>query len=335
MSFGKFAPLNGVLQARELSMLTYHQSVRLQVDNVLVQYHIFDTDEPLMVTFPPSSNAMSQEQVDADQQAWSFQFFAKKKMNVISFNHIGGETHYFDSAKFAAFIDDLSDSLFPFPARIGYGCSKGGFAAAFHAKALKLDKALLLMPLSTYWQPNAPWDPKLSKHTELQVQDMSHIDASHCETPLTIIYDPLFIPDTLHKKRFKSCVASYRIPGVGHRIARALQHTGSLKETILEFREGEINAERFYRVARKRKQLSYYFRSIDKSSTQKMTPKRLGVIYLHRFYQYKSQSIDLDKLKSRLQQSIEKRVNSLCGLVQGKSIIAVRNFAGGTAFMFC
>ena len=61
MSFSKRMSLDGVLQAGELTMLTYHQSVRLQVDNVLVQYHIFDADEPLMVTFPPGCQVMSRE----------------------------------------------------------------------------------------------------------------------------------------------------------------------------------------------------------------------------------------------------------------------------------
>ncbi|KPZ70270.1 hypothetical protein AN944_02342 [Shewanella sp. P1-14-1] len=40
-------------------MLIEHQTVRLQVDNVLVQYHIFDTNEPVMVTFPPNCQALT------------------------------------------------------------------------------------------------------------------------------------------------------------------------------------------------------------------------------------------------------------------------------------
>ncbi|OBT07136.1 hypothetical protein A9267_14825 [Shewanella sp. UCD-FRSSP16_17] len=316
-------------------MLIEHQTVRLQVDNVLVQYHIFDTNEPVMVTFPPNCQALTQDQVDVDKQAWSFQFFSKRKMNIIAFNHIGGDDHYFDSFIFAQFLQKLSLALQQFPKRIGYGVSKGGFATAFHADTLKLDKALLLMPVSTYWQPAAPWDPKLEKHFQLQKGNMSHLNASECKTPLTIIYDPLYKPDANHKASFKSCIASYRLPGVGHRIARALADIGLLKDIILAFREGDIDSARFYQAARKRRYLSYYFRSLDKVHIGTVSKKRLAIIYLHKFYRYKEQSIDLDKIKARLQESVCKRLDYVCCLVHGKKILAIRNVAAGSALVFC
>lgn len=335
MSFSRNPFGDDLLQAGDNTVLISHQATRLQVDNVLVQYQIFDINAPVMVTFPPNCQALTQDQVDADKQAWSFQFFNKRKMNVIAFNHIGGDDHYFDSVIFAQFLQKLSIALQQFPKRIGYGVSKGGFATAFYADMLQLDKALLLMPVSTYWQPTAPWDPKLEKHFQLQKGNMSHLDASQCQTPLTIIYDPLYIPDANHKACFKNCVASYRLPGVGHRIARALVDIGLLKDIILAFREGDIDSERFYQATRKRRDLSYYFRSLDKVHVGTVSKKRLAIIYLHKFYRYKKQTIELDKVKGRLCESLDKRIAFVHSLINGKGMLAARNFAGGSALIFC
>ncbi len=326
--------LDDVPQAGELTMLTYHQSVRLQVDNVLVQYHIFDADEPLMVTFPPGCQVMSQEQVDEQKSAWSFQFFAKQKMNVISFNHIGDD-NYFDSLAFEQFLVKLSSAIAVFSSRIGYGASRGGFATALHADKLNLTKALLLMPLSTYWQALAPWDPKLKNHSQSQKRDISHLDVSQCKTPLTIIYDPLFFPDRQHKQRFENCVASYTVPGVGHRIVRALQDLGSLKSTVLEFRVGEINAARFYQAARKRRTLSYYFRTHQKVCFKKSSLKRYSIIQLHKLYLVSQQSINLQKMIDRLKESCAKRQNSICSFIHGKDMMFIRNTTAGSVLVFC
>ncbi|MEZ9539353.1 hypothetical protein AB4160_14295 [Shewanella sp. 10N.286.51.B8] len=258
-------------------MLKLNQQVRIQVDDVFIQYHIFDINQPIMVTFPPGSKPFNEHDISSGQSAWGFDFFAKRQMNVISFVHIG-KNNLFESPIFECFIDKLRADLAIFPSRIGYGASRGGFAVALHANKLAIDRALLLMPLSTYNPIIAPW-----VHKAAELKSERGLDASQCNAALTIIYDPLSLRDKLHKRRFSHCVKALTITGVGHRIPRALLNLGMLSSVVLEYREGDINSDYFYQRTRNRRYLSFYFKHVRINNTGKMTNKRLMVIYRYKF----------------------------------------------------
>ncbi|WP_158638098.1 hypothetical protein [Shewanella donghaensis] len=315
-------------------LLNTNKVTRIVIDDVLVQYQIFDTNSPVMVTFPPGTEFLSKAQLTESKPAWAFKFFAKQKMNVIAFNHIG-EENYFDSPALAIFIQKLSKELEVFPEAIGYGVSRGGFATALFADRLQLSRALLLMPVSTYNSGIAVWDPKL-KQGEPKSRRIISLDATVCKTPLTIIYDPLHFADRRHKQRFLSCVEAFVIPGVGHRIARALQDMGMLKNVVLEFRQGGINAQRFFVDCRKRHNLSYYFRNFYKVAEGKLTPRRLFIIYNVKLQKSLNlKEFDIHKIKLKLLESTDKRVNKLCAFIHNKSMLTVKTFAGSGALFFC
>ncbi|MDO6639151.1 hypothetical protein Q4557_04110 [Shewanella sp. 5_MG-2023] len=284
-------------------MLKLNQQVRIQVDDVFIQYHIFDVNQPIMVTFPPGTEFFGDSKIASGQSPWGFDFFAKRQMNVISFVHIG-EHNLFESPIFESFIDDLSDDLAIFPSRIGYGASRGGFAVALYADKLAIDRALLLMPVSTFNANIVPWEPKAAKYNSLR-----GLDASQCRAALTIIYDPLTVVDKLHKRRFSHCVKSLTITGVGHRIPRALLNLGMLSSVVLEYWQGDINSDNFYQRTRNRRNLSYYFKHIRTVNTGKLTNKRLMIIYRHKLaYHLKNLDVNPKKIIAKLKVSLSKKV---------------------------
>ncbi|MDO6776282.1 hypothetical protein Q4591_13030 [Shewanella sp. 3_MG-2023] len=284
-------------------MLKLNQQVRIQVDDVFIQYHIFDVNQPVMVTFSPYSEPITEEQISSGKSAWGFELFAKRQLNVVAFNHIG-KNNIFESQIFEAFLVDFGKQLTLFPSRIGYGASLGGFAVALYAKTLGLDRALLLMPVSTFNQSIAPWEPKTFSHSR-----GVGLDASGCTIPLTIIYDPLFVPDKLHKERFASCVKVLTITGVGHRVLRALRDLNMLSSVVLEYREGDINSDNFYQRTRNRRNLSYYFKHIRTVNTGKLTNKRLMIIYRHKLaYHLKNLDVNPKKIITKLKVSLSKKV---------------------------
>ncbi|MCL1144340.1 alpha/beta hydrolase family protein [Shewanella gaetbuli] len=292
-----------------------NQTVCQVIDDVFMQYHIVDTSKPVMITFPPGCQAITQHQAEAnDTNAWSFQFFAKRGINVVSFNHIG-QDNYFHSEEFARFLPLLSTQLDVFPKRIGYGISRGGFASAIHSKVLGLDKALLLMPLSSYNHKTVPWDPKVKAN---HVPDQAlNLDASVCETPLTVIYDPLYAPDTQHVARLDSVVAEYHISGVGHRISRALQQMGMLKKVVLDFYAADIESDAFYQGIRQRRLFPSYLKGTLANSRRKVTLKRRWVITQYRCYLIINNShFCHQKFLSKLAVSCQKRWNKVLNLYQ-------------------
>ncbi|NKF51445.1 hypothetical protein G3R49_12845 [Shewanella sp. WXL01] len=276
-----------------------------------MQYHIFNPSEPVMVTFPPVCQAIAKDANLDDAFVWGFDYFAKKHMNVIAFNHIG-EGNYFDSPKLLAFIDDLAPQLKQFPASIGYGASLGGFALGLLADRLQLSKALLLMPQSTYCKQTAPWDPIVVNSVPSSRSDMATLDAKNCKTPLTIIYDPLSLQDKNHMDRFEQTLTKFKVYAVGHRIPRALQHLGILNDVILQFRQGDIDEDAFYQGIRGRRYLTYYYRDAYKKPTSSYTSKRLLVIYRHKAtYRLKTVKFEPAKIADRLKSSVQKRINKI------------------------
>lgn len=311
--------------------LILNQSIRCRIDNVLVQYHIFDPQAPVMITFPPGSAALTPQALQHNDSAWAFEFFAKRGMNIIAFNHIG-DSNLFESIHFSQFIASLGKQLVCFPSRIGYGVSRGGFGISLYAHKLNLTRALLLMPISTYNLNLAPWDPKVqaaNKHSPAP-----RADASECSTPLTIIYDPLSFPDKRHALRYPASTRFLKLPGVGHRISRSLQQLGLLGELVLEYRSGAINEQDYYQKIRARRQLSYFYKGLSSNPTGKLTLKRKVVIYHHK-WRFKLAHIEQEPAKflGRLSESINKRIARLIG--DSAIMLPQRIFAMGVMFVCC
>ncbi|UJF20742.1 hypothetical protein [Shewanella sp. OMA3-2] len=289
-------------------MLKLNIETREIIDNVVMKYHIFDVNQPIMITFPPVCQSIQNIDAATNAPVWSFDYFANRKLNIIAFNHIG-EGNYFDSAIFISYLDTLKHAIAIFPSKVGYGTSLGGFALSLHADRLGLDKALLMMPQSTYCKSIAPWDPIVVNAQDSKVSDMTTLDGKGCKTPLTVIYDPLSIADRLHVKRYEQALTTLKIYAVGHRVPRALQHLNMLSDVILQFRLGSIDQDSFYRGLRGRRNLSYYFRDAIKKPNNSYTNKRIAIIYWHKTKQTITHfKFEPSKISERITTSCHKRI---------------------------
>ncbi|AZG73425.1 hypothetical protein EGC82_12025 [Shewanella livingstonensis] len=290
-------------------MLKLNTEVKEIIDNVLMQYHIFDISQPLMITFPPVCQSIKNNDDVISAPVWSFDFFAKRKLNIVAFNHIG-EGNYFDSRTFVSFLDKLKQAITVFPSKVGYGSSLGAFSLGLHADRLGLSKVLLMMPQSTYCKKTAPWDSIVINAQDSINSDMAILDGRTCKTPITFIYDPLSLPDKLHVDRYQQRGTRLKIFGVGHRIPRTLQHLDMLSDVILQFRVGTIDNNSFYRGLKERRKLSYYFRDAYKQPTMSYTNRRVLIIYWHKTKQrLQHLKFEPSKILARLICSIKKRIS--------------------------
>lgn len=236
----------------------------------------------------------------------------------------------FTSNELVIFTEKLGKHLDCFCERIGYGVSRGGFATSMFSKNLRLDRALLLMPISTYDISIASWDPKVREAAQ-------HLNASpdsaDCDIPLTIIYDPLYKPDSMHMKRFQSCRVRFPLPGVGHRIPRALLQLGILKSTILQYRQQQIDPASFFLKIRKRRTLSFFYRGLQSCNNTSRFSLRSRVILFHRI-QYHINHLDIDpkKIYQQLSESIQKRCFYTTERIFGHGY---KNVAGLSALVLC
>ncbi|MBE7215040.1 hypothetical protein MK852_07455 [Shewanella benthica] len=317
-------------------MLKFHQDVRLRIGDVIVQYRLINKDTPVVITFPPGSEWITEQETNEQVKLWGFDFFKKQQINVISFIHTG-QDDYFRSIELQNFIKQLGKFIAMFPDKIGYGSSRGGFAVSLHANALGLDRALLLMPLSTYSSELAPWDPKVIKVDKATKYSGYNKDASGCKIPLTIIYDPLNKSDRLHVKRYSCQIQKLKFPGIGHRIARGLRDLGLLKKVVIDFVHDELDVDDFPRLIRNRRNLSYYHKGMSSNATGKLTLRRKKVIYYHKLmWKLKHIEDEPRKMATKLRDSLLKRIDESQKFLTGsKNFLPAKTFVMANFFIFC
>ncbi|WP_299797296.1 hypothetical protein [uncultured Shewanella sp.] len=317
-------------------MLKFNQVVRQRIGNMMMQYLLIDTSKPVVVTFAPGCEAIDEKALDESKPLWGFNLLTEHKINTISFVHIG-ENNYYQCRDFDAFIEMLGAELSRFPHRVGYGVSRGGFATSLYADHLRLDRALLLMPLSTYDNNIAPWDPKVQQATRNSSLATTNRDASICTTPLTVVYDPLYRPDRLHIERYSCVVCRLKLAGVGHRIPRALQDMKILKKLVLDYIDNKLDTRSFPELIRERRMLSYYYRNLLSNPTQKLTAKRRFILYSHRLrVQLANMEGEPERVARRMKQSLYKRKYLFeCCHNQLQQVIAERQLLLSAAMVFC
>lgn len=176
------------------------------IDNVYCFYKIYDIKKPIIITFPPApeknEKILTPNEVNINTPPWGYNFLTRFDVNIISFSHLV-ENHYFNSKAFCDFIYKLSPYLSPFPSRLGYSFSKGGFAIGTYAEVLGLDHALLVHPVSTKNLKKVPWD----KRTSSQLAQKYNWEGTHSDINLGnckgyILLDPTVKIDVNHADRF-------------------------------------------------------------------------------------------------------------------------------------
>lgn len=247
-------------------------------DSVYMQYHLKDTNKPLIITFEAMCSGLETQNI----KEWkgsinTFKFIDNLGYNVISFIH--KKNTYYRAPEFIEFIKSLSKNLSIFTTKIGYGISLGGFASALYANDLHLDRCLLLMPQSTFCKNIAPWEKKCKEASLHEDWHTHYNDASVCKVPLTIIYDPLWPCDVNHVQRFACEITHIPLYGVGHRIPRALKHMGILSKTVNSFIATGKVPEDFYSLTKDRRYLKYYLKNLLKNPTKKTSIRRRLIFF--------------------------------------------------------
>lgn len=187
------------------------------IDDVFIRYRLVDIDQPLLFLFSPSGSNVRQQELHADYVPWGYDFSQQQQVNVIAFQHLG-MTNWFRSSSLIDFLEQLAPLLTPFPQRLGYGLSRGGFAIGAFANLLKLNHVLLFYPVSTKNKQLVPWDTRASTEAaqKFDWQGKYH-DKDLGVAQGYIIYDPTDSIDALHAQRYPELV-HVPISGMGHGI---------------------------------------------------------------------------------------------------------------------
>ncbi|WP_256871027.1 hypothetical protein [Shewanella sp. Scap07] len=259
-------------------MLTLHEDVRIDSCDMSYQYHIVDLSKPVVLCFAPGNSGT--DRMDMQQNLWGFDYLKSRKMNVLSITH-NGQQNFYQSQACMDIFSALGECLAVFPERIAYGSSRGCFAIGLHAKRLGLDRALMMMPVSSMNAELAPQEPKVKQYGAHPNWQGPHNDAAICDIPLTVICDSLYPADHHHCRRFSNVVQFLRLPGVGHRVPSVLNKMGMLSKVVIDYLHNEIDTQAFYKEARKRRQLNVYYRQLLRDPTGKLTTKRKFILRKH------------------------------------------------------
>lgn len=253
---------------------------------------------PLVFTF---DNTGSAGPVD-ERLGWGFEYLKGRGFNVVSFLESDHRSWY-RRPDFFQLVKDVNDLLAPleFSSRVSYGGSMGGYAAAAYAQELKVDRAILLNPISTLNPDLAPWELRWKTRKKVSwtsdyfdgvagIADVSRVD---------LVVDPLFGLDNRHAKRFSAfsdrCTV-WKIPGVGHMMPFHMAKLGLLETFVLTLISGgEPDAKGFYAQARKRREYDRYYAWMLSDENKRLTPKTARVISEAYVRMVRSRNETLDK----------------------------------------
>ncbi|HEA17574.1 MAG TPA: cytosolic protein [Pseudoalteromonas prydzensis] len=256
-----------------LTLAQDEQQARLPISggdllgDVFVKYHFIDINKPLLFTFSPAGTNYQQHDLNDDFSPWGFQLAQKQQVNVISFQHLG-ISNWFRHRNLLFFLEQLAPLLTPFPERLGYGLSRGGFAVGAFANLLKLDKVLLFHPVSTKNKALAPWDDRSSTDIAQQFdweQDYHDLDLGNAKG--YIIYDPTNRIDRGHAKRY-SQLTHLRVFGMGHSThATYLNKFGFYKQVAVDFiAHQQIDIAQFRLQTKTLRFKEDYYRRLNKAN---------------------------------------------------------------------
>ena len=278
-------------------MLDLNKETKLIIAETLVHYYISNIEAPVVITFSPAGSVLTNRQVKTELSAWSFDFFKKNEINIISFNAINNK-HWFVCEELLQFIKELSPQLTIFPERLGYGASMGAFALSIYASELQLDRLLLITPIKA---PREEWN------------EQSKFDyCAKFKGKITIIYDPFSPEDKQAAKSYPERTYYLKVYGVGHRVIESLSEIKLLKRVVLQFVNNKIDHAEFVKYARLRKGLERYYSYMARNPTQKNTRRSKKIIKAYlRKWNLKHPKQILLKLKNKWSKSLTKKLNKL------------------------
>lgn len=274
-------------------MLIENKDIKKIIANTLVNIHIFNRDSPVMITFSPAGAVLSKSEVESGINAWAFDYFKKKKMNIIAFSAIE-EKHWFVCEELRQYISTLRTELQSFPERLGYGASMGAYALSIYYQTLHIDRLLLITPIPSF--------PDFNERSGFNY-------SQHFRGQLTIIFDPLCPNDKRQALLYPAQSKYLKFPGVGHQVIESLSHLRLLSPLLRSFIDNDIDPQQWSFNARKRRTLTRYYSYMARNPTNKGGKMRRGKLkraYLG--YVLKHPSEIVMKLITKWKKSINKRI---------------------------
>lgn len=252
---------------------------RLVIGDVYCKYFFFDCSRPLVVAFGNAGTVTSKSNITDDRYSpWGFDISKSLDCNVLAFSCIE-DTSWYRGRELHSFIEGISGFLLSFPFRLGYGGSMGGFAVGAFASVLRLDRVLLLTPITTL---SASIMPSESGHRKSKSLNWSggYADGADFNAGGYVVYDNLLRRDTLHAKRYRN-LKHLRAPGLGHGLAPRLQAIGMLKRLVTDFINNNVDEVWFRKSARNRRFLPRYYNELLQRKDL-LTPRRVAVLKRYR-----------------------------------------------------
>ncbi len=210
-------------------------------------------------------------------------FYLENGFNLISV--IPRWKTFYRTPDIITFLAQLSEAgvLDTYPKIVTIGSSMGGFGAATFARLMKADCTLAIAPFSTLNPDLAHWEDRWPEQTaELDWSGPLADAATEIAAPprAILIYDPFDGKDRNHVQRLHSArtamareTVMLRYPGGGHEVAKPLAWLGMMKELSLGAFHGGLDPDAFYKRARMRRRLGYYYRTLlafDRVSRSKL-----------------------------------------------------------------
>ncbi|HBP30491.1 MAG TPA: hypothetical protein DD666_13875 [Advenella kashmirensis] len=255
-------------------------SGHFMIEDVYCKFNIVNRDKPVIITFAGAGDYIRSHQANKGMSPWGFEFAKKESGNVISFAAID-VSNWYRNDRFETFVDQVAEYISDFPLRLGYGGSMGGFGISAFSNKLRLDRILLINPISTLNKTEAPWEKRFSWASRYDWNNGCY-DGKHVAAPGYVVYDPLHKIDKLHAQRYPHNIKHLRVYGVGHSMARHLQSMKMLKKLYLDFVNDSINEQEFYTQARARRKIDQYYKRLLAPFNKHLSPARAEILNKHR-----------------------------------------------------
>lgn len=214
-----------------------------------VKYSFFDFESPLVITFAGAGQCLSEDAAQNGASPWGFDFLFRKKINVVSFAHIVSSNWYL-SEEIQYFVKELSELANEFSCVLGYGGSMGGYGVSAYANMLKMDRVLLINPISSLNRRLVPYESRFSYAQKFNWSTAN--DGAECRAKGYIIYDPFCKEDSIHANRINK-LNKITTPGLGHGVAMYLSSLNMLKSLFKEFYGNTLDPLEFKKDFRVRK----------------------------------------------------------------------------------
>lgn len=251
-------------------------------DKTYIKFSFLNIHKPVVVTFSMMGAYVEENKKNIENPVWGYDYIVNKGLNCISFCCIGEDNWYIDDG-LRKYLSIISEALEVFPERLGYGGSMGGVGVLLYANVLKVDRVLVMNPISTLSEDLVSFEKRFKRaRNELDWNGQGK-DGSVCEADGYVVYDPLFEPDKLHAKRLR--LRELKFHGVGHFMPVHLKSLGILNWLFDAFIEGEVDEKKFYKLTRKKREYFRYYNWLLSIENKYLTPRRALIIRMYRdFY---------------------------------------------------